>query len=203
MKMKPVYAAYFIVGLLVLFAGLKIHQYLTREFEEWEAVVEAKTDSLAQLKDRITEDSARIVESEAELAAVRDSALRAIETADSTADVAVSEAERLYEELVNQSPPELTPVFQAWRDSWMQALAAKDTVIINERRIRTRQDTLHAQYRQINDDLHEALRRSEELTEFWKGKAQRSWYEKWQIVAPVTAGATLVGVGLLATVLPD
>jgi chromosome segregation ATPase len=203
MKMKPVYAAYFIVGLLVLFAGLKIHQYLTREFEEWEAVVEAKTDSLAQLKDRITEDSARIVESEAELAAVRDSALRAIETADSTADVAVSEAERLYEELVNQSPPELTPVFQAWRDSWMQALAAKDTVIINERRIRTRQDTLLAQYRQINDDLHEALRRSEELTEFWKGKAQRSWYEKWQIVAPVTAGATLVGVGLLATVLPD
>ena len=55
----------------------------------------------------------------------------------------------------------------------------------------------------IVDGLHDALRRSEELTEFWKEKAHRSWYEKWQVVAPVTAGLTLAGVALISTAVPD
>lgn len=203
MKIKPVYALYLVIAFLLVVVGIKVNDYLQRDFARWEAEVAAKTDSLAALRKRISEDSVRIVESEAELDAVRDSAREAIGVADSVASDAVSEAERLYKELVAQSPPELTPVFEAWRDSWLTALRAKDEIIAEQERIIVAQDSTLEQYREINADLHEALRRSEELTEFWKEKSHRSWYEKWQVVAPVTAGLTLAGVALISTAVPD
>ena len=201
--MKPVYAIYLALAAVLLVVGLKVGEYMNRDFAAWEQEVAAKTDSLAALRKRISEDSVRIVESEAELDAVRDSAREAIGVADSVASDALSEADSLYRELVAQSPPELTPVFEAWRDSWLRAIDAKDTIIAEQERIIVQQDSTLNLYRRLNADLHDALRRSEELTQFWKDKSHRSWYEKWQVVAPITAGATLAGVALLATVVPD
>ena len=203
MKIKPVYALYLVIAFLLVVVGIKVNDYLQRDFARWEAEVAAKTDSLAALRKRISEDSVRIVESEAELDAVRDSAREAIGVADSVASDAVSEAERLYKELVAQSPPELTPVFEAWRDSWLKAIDAKDTIIAEQERIIVQQDSTLDLYRSLNADLHDALRRSEELTQFWKDKSHRSWYEKWQVVAPVTVGLTLAGVALISTAIPD
>ena len=203
MKLKPVYVLYLVIAFILVVVGIKVNEYLRRDFARWEAEVAAKTDSLAELRKRITRDSLRIVEKQDELDALRDSASKAIHKADSVAVDAVSEADSLYRELLNQSPPELTPVFEAWRDSWLRALAAKDTIIAEQEKIIDAQDSMLVDYRRINADLHDALRRSEELTEFWKEKSHRSWYEKWQVVAPVTAGATLAGVALLSTVLPE
>lgn len=207
MKIRPIYAVYLIVALVLVIVGVKVNDWLTRDFDAWEQEIAAKTDSLRALEQEIEDGENEFREAEEEWKEQRQQDSTMI--ADLTVDVieAESDAVRREGELRRRLPIQ----FRAEYDALLLAHRRQVDAILNREaekdRIIERQDARHLQtiadFEEINADLHKALRLSKESTQHWKDKAHRSWYEKWQVVAPLTAGVTLAGVVLLATAVPD
>jgi hypothetical protein len=199
--MRPSWGVVLIAALIGAIVGAAGATWAKNQsIRKFEAQVAEKDAALDSLKAKITGDSIVIVEQEEKLAEVRDSALRAVEKHEVAAVEAEQEADSLYNQLVAQSAPELTPVFQAWRDSWMTAITEEREAKLQERRLRIETESTLDLYRKANADLHDALRRSEELSEFWKEKSKRNWWERPMFTVPATIGATILTVEVVKSI---
>lgn len=187
------------------------HKVREHSIKDLEAEIADKWAVIDSLRAKVTRDSIKIDAQEKKLAAVRDSAAKAIKYWQTKADSAINAADDIppvadstateLEELLDPHEYALFQKYVSLRDMESQllrfAIFAKDSVIFEQRRTIAQQDILLDQYRETVPDMHRTIAEQAEMIEYWKEASKRDWWEMPQFTVPTTIGLTLGGVYLV------